>query len=173
MISIGPNSPSFCRIAGVLPHSFNNGTGTRFVIFFQGCPHDCPGCQNPDTHDFGGGLKVDISALETYIFTERKLIDGITFSGGEPLLYPDACIRLASFAHSLGKDVWCYTGYTYEELLDGRAGEMALRVTDCADVLVDGPFIEALKSDTYPYAGSTNQRVLSMKSRFEIAFQRR
>ena len=81
------------RIAGILPRSFVNGEGIRYVVFLQGCPHHCSGCHNPDTWDFNGGKEVSIHDI-VEDFKRRKFIDGITLSGGEPFAQQDACVEL-------------------------------------------------------------------------------
>lgn len=147
------------KIAGIVKHSSVDGPGVRFVIFFQGCPHHCNGCHNPDTWNPDNGIELDVSDLG-YMFCHDKYIDGVTFSGGEPLLQAQAVLKLADLAHSKGLSVWCYTGYTVEQILNGVAGDAAKVVLDYVDVLVDGPF-EIDKLDTgLMYRGSSNQRIL-------------
>lgn len=149
------------RIAGTLTHSLVNGEGLRYVIFTQGCPHHCPGCHNPETHDPNGGREESLDSLKRELHTQKqKLTDGVTFSGGDPFMQPEECAELAAYAHSIGLDVWAYTGWKYEALL-GDAGKR--RFLEQVDVLVDGPFIEELKSDACKFRGSTNQRIIDVK----------
>ena len=89
------------RIAGKIRHSSVNGPGVRYVVFFQGCPHKCKGCQNPETHDPVSGEEVYISELTDEIRNTRY-IDGITISGGEPLMQPHAVKKLAEASHLAG-----------------------------------------------------------------------
>lgn len=150
-----------CRIAGHLEHSLVNGPGIRFVLFMQGCTHHCRGCQNPGTWDPSAGVETDTEKLKEKI-RGTKLIDGITLSGGDPVLQAEASAEIASFAKSMGLSVWCYTGWTFENLLCEKAGEVECLLGN-VDVLVDGPFIESLKSDKCLYRGSTNQRLVDVR----------
>lgn len=143
------------RIAGIEPESIVDGDGIRYVIFTQGCPHHCPGCHNPETHDFNGGKEMDVKDI-TCDFARNPLLNGITLSGGEPFCQEKACIKLADKAHSYGLDVWCYTGYTYDEVKDR---ELIKHI----DVLVDGKFIESEKSLDLLFRGSKNQNIISLK----------
>ena len=96
------------RIAGTINDSIVDGPGFRFTVFTQGCPHHCPGCHNPKTHDFEGGKLADTQEIIEK-FRKNELLDGITLSGGEPLCQSEACRVLARAAHESGLNVWCYT----------------------------------------------------------------
>lgn len=137
------------RIAGVLPVSFVNGEGIRYVVFTQGCGHHCPGCQNPDTWDFNGGHEVDV-ALIAAEYKKHRLLDGITISGGDPFFQKQACVELLKLLP--GVNVWIYTGFEYEEIQHTELAKMA-------DVLVTGPFIKELACEGKMY-GSSNQRII-------------
>lgn len=137
------------RVAGILPLSFVNGDGIRYVVFVQGCGHRCAGCQNPDTWDFDGGVEMDVEEIARD-FRRKKLRDGITLSGGDPFFQQKECVRLLDLLEDV--NVWIYTGYEYEEICDT---ELAKR----ADVLVVGKFIEELKCEGKMY-GSSNQRII-------------
>ena len=149
------------RLAGTENDSIVDGPGIRFTIFVQGCPHHCPGCHNPQTHDFSGGTLTDTGELLKKI-EENPLLDGVTFSGGEPFCQPEACRALAEAARDLGLSVWCYTGYTWEKLMQ-EADPARLALLDAVDVLVDGPFILAQKSLELKFCGSRNQRLIDVK----------
>lgn len=147
------------RLAGKIKHSFVNGPGTRYVVFFQGCPHHCPGCQNPDTHNFAGGYEDDISEVLHRIHN-AKFLDGITLSGGEPFYQPEAAAEIAADAQKQGLSVWAYTGWTYEQLLtDPNAVDILTHV----DILVDGPYIQTRRSDLFMWRGSSNQRLIDVR----------
>lgn len=137
------------RIAGTLPHSLVNGDGIRFVVFLQGCPHHCRGCQNPDTWDFNGGEEVSPEEIANQ-YKNTKFLDGITLSGGEPFAQQEACVELLKLLPQV--NVWVYTGYEYEAI---QHTELAQR----ADVLVVGAFVEELKCEGQLY-GSSNQRII-------------
>lgn len=143
--------------------SIVDGEGIRSVIWTQGCIHKCPGCHNPETHSFQAGISVDVEELKEKI---KKLEgqDGITFSGGDPIEQPAACAELAKYCKSLGLNVWCYTGYTFEEVLKKSVHIPAIKdFLDNIDVLVDGKFILAEKSYDAIFRGSKNQRLIDVK----------
>lgn len=148
------------RIANTISDSIVDGPGLRFTVFTQGCPHGCPGCHNPDTHDAGGGHEATVEAL-TALLLANPLIGGLTLSGGDPFLQAAECALLAAAAHRHGKTVWTYTGYTWETLRTaGREDfDALLRETD---VLVDGPFLMAKKSYSTRFRGSSNQRLIDV-----------
>lgn len=149
------------RIAGTVNDSIVDGPGYRYTVFTQGCPHHCPGCHNPQSHDFEAGRTVDIKVILRQI-RENPMLDGITLSGGEPFCQPEACRALAEAARAMRLTVWCYTGYTYDALLaEGDPARLAL--LDAVDVLVDGPFIQSQKSLELKFCGSRNQRLIDMK----------
>ena len=147
------------RIAGTVDDSIVDGPGIRYTVFVQGCSHHCPGCHNPHTHDFAGGRVVDTEEIVAQM-RGNPLLDGLTLSGGEPFEQPSACAELARQAHALGLNVWCYTGYKYEQLLAGDASRQALLSE--LDVLVDGPFLLAERSLDLLYRGSRNQRLIDV-----------
>ena len=140
------------RIAGILPCSFVNGDGVRFVVFTQGCRHRCRGCQNPGTWDFGGGEEISVEELARQI-KSKKHIDGITLSGGDPFYQQDECVKLLKLLP--GVNVWAYTGFRYEEIAETDLAKMC-------DVIVDGEYIEELKCTGQMY-GSTNQNIIYTK----------
>lgn len=149
------------RIAGITEDSIVDGPGLRLTVFVQGCPHNCPGCHNPETHDIHGGRLVDTSEIIAKM-DANPLLDGITLSGGEPFLQPEACAELADEAHKRGLNVWCYTGYTIDTIIGGRDnGKRGLLKR--IDVLVDGLYIESLRTLELPWRGSKNQRVIELR----------
>lgn len=147
------------RIAGVAQDSIVDGEGIRLAVFVQGCPHHCPGCHNPETHDFNGGRVTDTAEIIA-MMDRNPLLDGVTLSGGEPFCQADACRVIAEAAHARGLNVWCYTGYTVEEL----AGNALL---EAVDVLIDGRFVEGEKTLSLPWRGSKNQRVINVRDYLE------
>jgi anaerobic ribonucleoside-triphosphate reductase activating protein len=149
------------RVSGVVEESVVDGPGLRYVVFTQGCPHGCPGCHNPETHSLGGGRLLSVSSLLAAI-RENPLLAGVTFSGGEPFLQPDPLCLLAEGVRSLGKTVVIYSGYTLEELRN-LADPSAARLLCLADLLIDGPYVEALRDPDLPFRGSRNQRLLGQR----------
>lgn len=149
------------RIAGTVDDSIVDGPGYRYAIFTQGCPHHCPGCHNPESHDFAGGRVVDTQVILRQI-RENPILDGITLTGGEPFCQPEACCELAKAAHELGLNVWAYSGYTYE-MLQTEGDPARLKLLEQVDVLVDGPFVLAQRSLELKFCGSRNQRLIDLK----------
>ena len=149
------------RIANTVNDSIVDGPGLRFTIFTQGCPHHCPGCHNPDTHDPQGGREVSVEELID-MMGKNPLIEGLTLSGGEPFAQAADCARLAEAAHGVGWTVWTYSGYTFEHILASQdpVWQALLRQTD---VLVDGPFVQKEKSYELRFRGSRNQRLIRVK----------
>ncbi len=143
--------------------SIVDGEGIRTVVWTQGCPHHCKGCHNPSTHDFDGGALVDVSEIVEEI-KQLKGQDGITLSGGDPVCQSDACIELCKAAHEVGMNVWCYTGFTYEEMLRNSKHKKLL---EYVDVLVDGKFILEEKSLDIYFKGSKNQRIIDVSKSLE------
>ncbi|MBE5814910.1 MAG: anaerobic ribonucleoside-triphosphate reductase activating protein [Clostridiales bacterium] len=156
------------RIYGVVTDSIVDGPGYRTAVFAQGCPHHCPGCHNPESHDPNGGTDWTLDAVESK-FTGNPLLDGITLTGGEPFGQPAACAELARRAHDKGLNVWTFTGYLYEKLLEMAAEDEAVStLLERTDVLVEGPFLLAERSLELLYKGSKNQRIIDMnKTRAE------
>ena len=153
---------SALRISGIVEESVVDGPGLRYVVFTQGCPHRCPGCHNPQTHDPAGGSLMDSAAIVEQ-FRENPLLAGITLSGGEPFLQPAPLCEIAEQVKAGGKTVMIYTGYTYEQLLRlaGCDAELA-RLLELADLLVDGPYLEKLRDPDLRFRGSSNQRILQL-----------
>ena len=150
------------RLAGLVNDSIVDGPGFRLTVFTQGCPHDCPGCHNPETHDFGGGKMYDVEkVIET--FRENILLDGVTFSGGDPFCQSDKCAVIARAAKESRLNVWAYSGWTYEELLENSKTDTSIMdFLSYVDVLVDGPFILAQRTLELRFRGSKNQRLIDV-----------
>ncbi len=151
------------RLAGVVRESIVDGPGIRMTVFVQGCPHHCKGCHNPQTWDFDGGY---MSSAERILeeAAKDKLLKGVTLSGGEPFMQAQALTVLAKGAHKMGLDVFCYTGFTFEQLCDGFENHPEYRelLGEC-DWLVDGRFVEEEMSLMLHFRGSRNQRILNVK----------
>ena len=156
------DEPGTIRLAGIVRESIVDGPGLRFAVFCQGCPHGCPGCHNPDTHDFAGGYDCDIDKIVAAV-DENPLLDGITLSGGEPMCQPEAFCVLCRKIKERGLNVVTFTGYTYEELLELEKGRPAIgELLDLTDYLVDGRFEMDKRDLTLMFRGSQNQRVIDM-----------
>lgn len=151
------------RIAGIEPESFVDGPGIRMTIFTQGCHHNCPGCQNPQTHDFNGGHYIEIEEILDMI-EENPLLDGITFSGGDPMDQAAALIPLAREIKERGMNLVIFTGYTYERLMElTQEHPEMFELLTFADILIDGPFILAKRSLELKFRGSSNQRIIDVQ----------
>lgn len=146
------------RIYGIVDDSIVDGPGFRLAVFTQGCPHDCQGCHNPDSHAMDGGTTYDTADIIKMI-DDNPLLDGITLTGGEPFMQCAACTELSRAAHARGLNVWCFTGFLYEQLL---TRDDARKLLDNIDVLVDGPFMLNERSLELRFRGSRNQRVIDM-----------
>ncbi len=148
------------RIFGTVEDSIVDGPGIRYAVFTQGCPHHCPGCHNPESHDFSGGREAETETIIAAI-RANPLLDGVTLSGGDPLCQPEACREIAEAARAAHLNVWCYTGWTWEALRR-EADEQKLALLRAVDVLVDGPFVEAQRSLELKFCGSRNQRLIDV-----------
>ncbi len=159
------------RLAGDLQSdSIVDGEGLRTVIWTQGCSHNCLGCHNPNTHDFKGGFEIDVDELKTKI-KNLKYQDGITLSGGDPFFQIPACLEIATYCHTLNLNVWCYTGYTFEQLMFlAKKNSKIIDFLKQIDVLIDGRFNLAQKSLNVKFRGSTNQRIIDVKKSLELGY---
>lgn len=155
------------NLAGIEYDSVVDGPGLRTTIFVQGCDHHCPGCHNPETQGVGGYF-TDIKQLAQ----ELTKGDGdvkLTLSGGEPMLQADALFDLLyEISNILGVErrlnVWCYTGFTWEQV---QANDSMKHLVDVCDVVVDGPFVLALKDAGLLFRGSSNQRLIDVHRTLE------
>lgn len=155
------------RIAGTVGESIVDGPGFRYTVFTQGCPHGCKGCHNPHTHDYSGGFTADTDDILEEI-KKDPLLDGVTFSGGEPF---SQCVPLADLGRKIkaidgGRlNIISYTGYTFEYLLENAEKiDGCKELMNVVDYLVDGRFIEEQRSLELKFRGSKNQRFIDMKS---------
>lgn len=160
--------------ANIKYNDISNGPGIRTSLFVSGCTHRCKGCFNQIAWDFNYGEKYD-DAVEQKIIESLKpsYIKGITLLGGEPFepQNQEELIKLTDRirAEMPGKDIWCFSGYTIEEMTQGRLSkyETTMRLLKNIDVLVDGKFVEELKSLMLVFKGSSNQRTIMVKETLE------
>lgn len=151
------------RIAGIVEDSIVDGPGLRLTIFVQGCPHRCPGCHNSHTWDFDGGIEMDVDEL-IGMLDRNPLLSGVTISGGEPFsTFTSGWMPLAQEAKRRGLSVWAYTGYTYEGLMERYGQSHVEGMLRHVDVLVDGRYIEELRTLDLPWRGSKNQRLIDVR----------
>lgn len=154
----GSGTVSDIRLSGIVEESIVDGPGLRFAVFTQGCPHHCPGCHNPETHDPDGGYVLDTGDIIER-FRKNPLLSGITFSGGEPFMQPAPLAEIARAVKDKGKTVFVYTGYTLEELARGHDSDIRCLLA-LTDTLIDGPYIETQRDLDLTFRGSANQRIL-------------
>lgn len=160
-------------VSGIDFESITDGDGVRIVVFVSGCLHKCEGCHNPLAHNFKYGKPFDENMQEGVIkhCETTPYISGITLSGGDPMYSADELIPfLQKFRKKCpDKDVWCYTGFLYEEL---EQNESMANLASLCDVIVDGPFVQEKRSFNTPYMGSTNQRIIRLTSNGELERER-
>lgn len=151
------------NIAGFYNESITNGEGWRAVLFVSGCPHQCEGCHNPNTWSGNYGVSYHEDEIFKKIM-ENPYVDGLTLSGGEPLLYYKQLTPLLLRVREQGFNIWCYTGYTFEYLYEQSIHNTKLKCfLKLIDVLVDGKFVIAEKNSRLRFCGSTNQRIINVK----------
>lgn len=144
----------------------NNGEGCRVTLWVAGCSHHCKGCHNPESWSFSGGYQYDASTKQKILdIVKLPYIKGLTLSGGDPLenINIVELIDLCKEVHKLGKDIWLYTGYRWEDI---DTNKEKLSLINEVDVLVDGPYIESLRDTTNnnKFRGSTNQRIIGVSA---------
>lgn len=147
---------STIRILDILEETMADGPGLRTSIYCAGCDHHCPGCHNPQSWDRNGGHEATVDELLEIIKADE--FSNVTFTGGDPLYQVEAFTELAKrIKEETSKTIWCYTGFTYEEIL---ANERLSAILPYIDVLVDGPFILELRDPELLFRGSSNQRII-------------
>lgn len=155
-------SKNTIRLAGIAPQSLVNGQGIRKVYFSQGCSHHCKNCFNQETWPFTGGQEFDMDELIQKLSIETYL-DGVTFSGGDPFQQADKFAYMAKKIKLLGFNIWAYTGYTFEQLLELAKKDQNIKdMLENVDVIVDGRFVQELHVDHLKFRGSTNQRIINV-----------
>lgn len=147
----------------IIDETITDGTGLRTSIYVSGCNHHCNGCHNPQTWSFEAGEPLTKELIELLIqnIKNNPLLNGVTFSGGDPLEVGnvESLLDFLKMFKRAGINIWCYTGYIYEDLLDMPVQRECLKYID---VLVDGPFIKELKDPDLIFRGSSNQRIIKL-----------
>lgn len=148
--------PLTLRVVDIVEGTSVDGPGLRTSIYFAGCEHHCPGCHNPSTWSFDAGRDMTVDEIMAIVIENDF---DVTFSGGDPMYQAAAVAELARHIHALGKTIWCYTGFVYEQIKDRQPyAELLANI----DVLVDGPYIEALRDISLHFRGSSNQRLIEL-----------
>ena len=146
------------RVLDVIEDTMVDGPGFRTSIYCAGCNHHCPGCHNPQSWAFDGGHEMTTQQLLRIIMDDP--FANVTFSGGDPMYQCDGFADLARAIHRrTNKDIWCYTGFTFETLITRAQRELL----ELLDVLVDGPFIQKLHDPDLLFRGSSNQRIIDVQ----------
>lgn len=134
-----------------------DGTGLRTSIYFAGCEHRCKGCHNPESWAVGNGRRMSVDEL---FRTVAEADMNVTFSGGDPMFRPEAATMLARrIKTETDKTIWCYTGYTFEEIMRHPHRRALL---ETVDVLVDGQFVLSERDTSLRFRGSRNQRIIDV-----------
>lgn len=151
-------------IASYKPFNFVDGEGVRCSLYVSGCKFACPGCYNKVAQSFRYG-QAYTKELEDQIIADlsQSYVQGLTLLGGEPFLNTQVCLQLvkrirSEFGHT--KDIWSWTGYTWDELQ--QESDDKLELLSYLDILVDGRFLEAQKDLTLQFRGSKNQRIIDV-----------
>lgn len=149
-------------LCGVNFESMVDGEGVRAVLFISGCLHNCPYCHSPQTHSFTYGVEVNqelINDINAEI-TKRPYISGITLSGGDCMYSPVETLKLIKKLNIPHNNIWCYTGFTFEQLIKNNN---QLQLLKRINVLVDGRFEYSKRDITLAFKGSSNQRIIDVK----------
>ncbi|MBQ2554280.1 MAG: anaerobic ribonucleoside-triphosphate reductase activating protein [Prevotella sp.] len=137
-----------------------DGPGFRTSVYCAGCPNACPGCHNPQSWDINTGHQMSTEEIMEVI--EADPFANVTFSGGDPMYQAEGFTELAkAIRQRTDKNIWCFTGFTYETLMKKEKQRALL---EQIDVLVDGPFVQRLKDDDLIFRGSKNQRLIDVKA---------
>lgn len=148
------------RLFGTANDSIVDGPGMRYTVFCQGCYHNCKGCHNPESHDIHGGYEKEIDEIIQEI-DDNPLLDGVTLSGGEPMLQVEPLIEVCKLIKERGLNIVVYSGYLYEQIL--QLSDKHRELLLLCDMLVDGKFELDKRSLSLLYRGSSNQRLINLK----------
>ena len=156
----------FINVAGLIDDSIVDGVGIRYVVFVQGCPRRCEGCHNAETQPF---IEKHLMAPSEIIkqIDSNPLLDGVTFSGGEPMCQAEALVPLARNIKERGLHLAVYTGFTYEALIKSKIKGVR-ELLRYIDILIDGEFVQALRDYKLKFRGSSNQRVIDVQHSTDV-----
>ncbi|MBR4295131.1 MAG: anaerobic ribonucleoside-triphosphate reductase activating protein [Bacteroidaceae bacterium] len=152
------SSTNSIRILDIKYGTSVDGIGLRTSLYCAGCENHCPGCHNPQSWDTAGGEAMSVNKLFRLIEDADM---NVTFTGGDPMLHPEGFTALARMIkEKTDKTIWCYTGYSFEELLKHPARKA---LAELCDIIVDGRYIEAQRDLSLHFRGSRNQRIIDVK----------
>lgn len=158
MVVCGRKDDMKIRVLDILEETMADGPGFRTSIYCAGCAHHCPGCHNPQSWDFSGGREMSVDQILEIVKSDE--FANVTFSGGDPFYQVEAFAELARrIKEETGKNIWCYTGFRYEEIL---ADDHLKQLLPYIDTLVDGPFVADLRDPELHFRGSSNQRIIHL-----------
>lgn len=147
-------------ILDIIEDTMVDGPGLRTAIYAAGCPNACPGCHNPESWDIRRGREMSTDEILKKVLADP--FADVTFSGGDPMFQPEGFTELAqAIKQRSGKNIWCYTGYTYERLLRNPRQAQLLSYID---VLVDGRYRQDLRDESLRFRGSSNQRLIDVQA---------
>lgn len=149
------------RIIDIVKGTSVDGPGLRTAIYFAGCRHACEGCHNPQSWDFGAGTDIELTELLKII--EEEDFD-VTLSGGDPLYQSEVVTALTNEIVNLNHNVWLYTGFEWEEIVNNPSLKEAVRL---CNAVVDGRFNASLRDEKLRFRGSSNQRIIDVKASLE------
>ncbi len=144
------------RVLRIVEGTSVDGPGLRTSVYLAGCSHHCPGCHNPQSWNTLGGTEMSARDIMRVIDDNEA---SVTLSGGDPLQHP-GILELAQLISHSGYNLWCYTGYTWDEII---AAPALLQVASLCDVVVDGRFVQALRDTSLHFRGSSNQRIIDVR----------
>lgn len=145
------------QVIDIMPGTTVDGPGLRTSIYVAGCRHACPGCHNPQSWDFNAGVSMTIDEIMEQVEEEGF---NVTLTGGDPLWQTEKIIPLAQAIKARGYNLWCYTGFTWEEI---TASERLSAILPWVDVIVEGRFRKDLRDVSLRFRGSSNQRIILVK----------
>lgn len=153
------------RYSSVVQDSIVDGEGFRVVAFLQGCSVGCKGCHNPELKPFvGGKVLSDHKFVDLLMSQLTPAHRGVTLSGGHPLEQIRGVTRVCRLLKERGVNIWLYTGWQWEYV-------RGMKVFEYVDVVVDGPFVIAQRDKSLPFRGSTNQRIIDVKTGSELELE--